>query len=74
MQGEAEGPGRQYKLLVDRVFRTTDGMELLKHWRLSHVEVRTVRENPYDTTARAAVKDFVTDIDSIMREVSQWSS
>lgn len=65
---------RKSKLLVHQVFTSEIGESLLDDWMKTYVESKTFRADPVEMAARAANKDFVTHIKSIIREVSTWKS
>lgn len=66
--------GRRYKLLVARTFQSEQGAELLAEWDATYLESPTFSADPVDMAARAARKDFVGEIHSIIREVKNWKS
>lgn len=63
---------RKLKALTHRVFSSNHGAELLDEWRKSYVLMPTFSPDPVEMARRAAVKDFVTEIETVMVEVKEW--
>ena len=63
---------REYKALIHKVFSTQDGQEVLGAWQLLFVEPTTFDPDALELDRNAARKDFVTELQSIIREVATW--